>query len=202
MIRFALGAALALVINVAIAQERGWTTASHPDDGSVFSFRGHRVGDPLSKHRKSYIRDGKLDCQATSDVPGRKYCNDRALPIVHGYPELAGMSVMNLWYDYYEEKFVGFYLCVHTNHYANLRAMLIERYGQPSSTIQQPVQNRLGAVFDNEITVWRTPHGPMKLSQRSDQLHQADLYFFDQTAATKIQELRQLRLREQGKKAF
>lgn len=202
MNRLVLGVALALATSAATAQQREWTTASRPGDGSVFSFRGHQVGDPLSKHRKSYMQGGKLDCRQTSDDPLQKTCNDRALPVVHGYRELSGLTVQHLWYEYYDDKFAGFYLCVHTEAYPRLRAMLIERYGQPSATAQQPVQNRFSAVFDNEVTVWRTPHGPVALSQRSDRVDQADLYFFDQATAATIRERQQLRPREQGKKAF
>lgn len=49
--------------------------------------------------------------------------------------------------------------------YTILKNALIEKYGQPHNTKKESLQNRMGAVFENEIAEWKLKEGEIRINK-------------------------------------
>jgi hypothetical protein len=72
-----------------------------------------------------------------------------------------------------ENKFEMAMLSFIPGHYENMKAIFVERYGAPSSTMQQPVKNRMGATFTNEIAIWAGERVVISLSRFGSKLDES-----------------------------
>jgi hypothetical protein len=170
----------------------GLSSSQASAESASFTFMGHAIGDPISKWAKQLdIGDG-LGCKK-ADVYGRKHCRDISLKRgKYGY-EIGPLPVDWLYWDFLDDKLIGFQVAANVNDFRTMLDMTTEKYGQPSK------------LTETRAT-WKTPHGPMQLyAQYVGARPYAFLELQDSDAVATISE-RDRKLREQavnaGKKAF
>ena len=165
-----LGSRLALVV-VLLAAAPGdfrvdrsmkqWTTASSSGDGSVFTFRGSRIGD-AHEARGCWGTPASGTCVV--DQFGARACRDLSISVTKDKPPSLGiLEVDGLTWRYLDEKLAGFDVAVRVKHFDAFRALLVARYGTPTDTTQVSVQNSMGAEWLRPVDSWRTPNGLMSL---------------------------------------
>lgn len=199
---------------------KDWTSSSRPGDGSVFRFRGSRIGDPIEKmfpcHERSDLSPrGVNRCGNAVGVPGLRICQDftgippgdRSAPM-----KIGPMITRNIAYHYLDGKLAGlhvvFWMPGHSNsalqalNWQKLSGLFEAKYGKPAQASTEIVQNQLGANFTMEVAAWETPHGRMTLRSRSQQLDEAvlDLQTPEETEA--IKQRRMDSMKEQAKGAL
>lgn len=156
-LHIAVVATLAAYSGWAFAAE--WTSGSRAGDGSVFSFREHRIGDPIEAHRNTYWGTGTTStwepCVSDADLPGLTNCTDYSMPRSVAYYRIGeDLAVKALYYRYFDGKLIGFRLVAPHHQFDKLSAMLVGRYGEPNERATQAVKNRAGAAHvDIQICV-------------------------------------------------
>jgi len=199
---------------------KDWTTSSKPGDGSVFHFRGSRIGDPIETMFPCHQRGGLSPrgvnrCDNAVGVPGLRICQDfTGLPYGDSSaPMTIGpMITHDVAYHYLDGKLVGFrvvfWMPGHDNstlqalNWQKLSGLLEGKYGKPTQTTTETVQNQLGANFTMEVAAWETPHGRMTLRSRSQRLDEAVLDLQTPEAAKAIAQRRTGSMKEQAKGAL
>lgn len=61
--------------------------------------------------------------------------------------------------------------------YSNLKAILIERYGQPTSQASSTVRTKAGASFPSESLTWRGTKITIELDERAARVDQSSVFF-------------------------
>jgi hypothetical protein len=161
-----------------------WTSDSKPADGSVFSFRGNRVGDPIEKlfpcHDRRVSDVVRTNyCSSNAEIPGYRSCHDTSLMPGAGlaYMKLGDVPVDGLDYFYLDRRLTGFMLWFHTRNFPAVKNLMEAKYGTPTKVETGQVQNRAGAAFTVATLIWETPDGPMRLTSRAGRIDSGELYF-------------------------
>ena len=164
-----------------------WTSTSVPGDGSVFTFRSWRLGDPLDRAFGDYLIGQKRPGRPHCDVDVQRNlitCEDQSL-LRRSSAGLAQSYVGDIAVDgltYYfllDRKLFGYSLNFPTPAFDSISAQLRNRYGAPHQEGNDIVRNRAGARFDAKFEIWNTPHGPMTLRSRHEAVNTGTLQLFD-----------------------
>lgn len=188
--------AAALLWSATAAAQQEWTSASKPGDGSVFTFRGYKMGDPLPSKLSS-------ECFANKDLPGMQSCSDNTLPrLSGGMRDLQGIPVKYLSYTFFDGRFAGFMINLPSDRFSEMRRLLIARYGAPHDEENSSVQNRAGATFDQIVSIWKTPHGSMSLRKRTSNVTESWLSLWEDTAFKEAQQRKRGAEPDRARRAF
>jgi hypothetical protein len=215
VVEFALLFAVAIHLpsNRANAQ-KDWTSASKPGDGSVFTFRGSKIGDPLEAKFQGYsvgYKDLKTPyCTGSGD---EITCDEKELrsdPVAAKYnfpphlqtPAIGDVQPLMIEYKYLRRSLYGFMVVFNTGATATMLTMLEGKYGKPNSQRIEMVHNRMGAAFDNIVAVWNTPHGPMTLQSRYGSIDNGLLELTDAKIAAMLDASKKASTTAKGKSAF
>lgn len=74
--------------------------------------------------------------------------------------------------------------------YERLRAVLVERYGEPTSRKTERVQNRMGAVFPSEHLIWTGARVRIMAREHHNTLDQSAVMFSDVATSDRARESR------------
>lgn len=186
-----------------------WTSASKLGDGSSFTFRGSRIGDPIEQlfpcHERTDIAGKANHCGADRDVPGLKVCIDlsRISPSgLIGPPSIGDITTETVMYNYLDGKLVGFAVTIHNDRSTDLSRLLEAKYGKPTSREVGSVQNRMGATFDRFTESWATPDGKMVFQSRCGSIDNACLLFVNPEAERIKEERRKAAAKDKAKGAL
>jgi hypothetical protein len=178
-----------LVVSIlGAAQAADWTSRSKPGDGSRFSFRGNEIGDPIARmepffwNRESNV----FQCYSDRNLPGFKACRDTSIDGLAGQSKIEDLPVKHLFYEYLDDQLVGFLLTTSTDHFDALRALITLAYGPPHQVERSSLHDRDSKAFDQVVSVWNTPHGPMTLTKRARTTSESSLRLLDSAAAKKL----------------
>jgi hypothetical protein len=176
-----------------MASAREWTSASTAGDGSVFTFRGSRIGESID-HKvndfRSQYRDGPYGgCEQDKDVPSLKTCDDKSFGDL-GAKKLGDIPLLITQYQYLDERLIGIWLSFHSRNFFEMRDILTGKYGPANDERIETINNRAGASFENIVSVWNTPHGPMQLEQRFGRIDSSSLRIVERDAESEIEQRR------------
>ncbi|MDZ7862850.1 hypothetical protein [Acidovorax sp.] len=87
----------------------------------------------------------------------------------------------------------------HSN-YRDIKALLMERYGKPTRTWTEKLQNKMGATFSSEALDWEGKSVTLKLRERSDTVDQTSVFFTSQSHLNKKATEREKSLKESATK--
>ncbi|GEM_PF-2970908 len=152
-------AALAVTGHSAIAQGKGATWPKEPD--SVF---GIKLGQPLNDDLIPYCIDddppkpGQLTLCSEDPRDGRGVSEITRLPI----PEF-GKGLISR----HQGAVSSVFFHGSNDNYQHIKDVLLERYGKPTSSKLDNVQNKAGASFKSEELTWRGSRVSLMLEQRS-----------------------------------
>ena len=144
----------AMVIGLALALVAAPTLAWDEPD----SFLGIKWGDaPEAGQAAIKERNGRTDCKAGTYVGG---------PQTHCFAWLnLGTVPLSGNLRFTTEGFVWAFGGFPSNQYTALRAMFVEKYGEPTSTKEAELSNRVGGRFTNESLVWHGDKVIIRLSR-------------------------------------
>lgn len=202
-IRLLLLVASAVTIPLATAQSNGGLAKG----ASTFDFRGFRLGMLLGEFRKTpppvetpLSADVVPKCDIDEPLgPTREQAIWRAIGVARcewsepsplsKFGSTASIHVARFRTDSYRLLFIGkpgdpeprlfeMRFDVRSDAYLELAEALEGRFGKPSKVERTQVQNRLGAVFTNEIRRWTDRHGGVvELLRYTDSLDTTELRF-------------------------
>jgi hypothetical protein len=208
------------------------SSSSHPAMLSNFAFRGNRIGDPgaaviervfkpeepanpttsstssqmpeensefmiymrqrIQLQREQAEKD-KAECLKALSEQNESTCTEM-------YPHLPGDSMIT--YEFFKQKLSGFRMSFSVEHYSAIESMLIGKYGKPHKTIISPIQNRMGAQFEQITSIWNTAYGPMKLYYRYPNPDKGFLVLRDSKIEHLLDVQKEKELQQKGKSAF
>jgi hypothetical protein len=125
------------------------SSPAHTRSLSPFEFRGHRVGEPVEKNFPYWVKGYR-----SFDLP---YCSKHDGGIVScadPAKTIGDVHIGSLLYFFFDQKLYSIGMSFSTNTHSKVRTMLIGKYGLPNAERNEPVQNTMGAVFDNLISEW------------------------------------------------
>jgi hypothetical protein len=194
--------------SVAVAKE--WTSASKAGDGSVFTFRGSRIGEPIETlfpcHTRTDITGKANHCHPDSEIPGMKICYDLSdvspSDMANRVRKIGDIQVSKFEHHYLDDKFVGFEIWIDTLRFAEMSRMLEAKYGKPTGREVGSVQNRLGATFSQITESWATPDGRLVLQSRWGSIDTARLWFENPAAERTKEERRKAVAKDKAKGAL
>jgi hypothetical protein len=142
-----------------------------------FSFRGAFIGDDISLKDKDFdghesprntrivLREENGFTQAYDNSIGKKNPE-------YGWTinYLGDIPVEYLYWWYLDNKLVGFEIEASSNLFAELKNMVIAKYGEPFKIENGTVQNKLGATFPQTSVIWNMNEGVMILENPSSKL--------------------------------
>jgi len=135
------------------------------DPNVRFSFRGAHIGDPKNKMAKQISVKPQI-----KKLNGLERFKDNS---VEG--RLGDIPINYLWWNYLDDKLVGFLVAAKSNVFDQFRDYLIARYGEPDAIERGTIQNAMGATFPSIILVWETPDGRMLLINPSGNIDELAL---------------------------
>jgi hypothetical protein len=164
-----------------------WTTGSKPGDGSVFTFRGSQIGEPITKLFPCYQRPRTNEpinrCRVDPEVEDVRICEDfssaRRRDRYVASLEIGGVPLNSLTYYYGEDRLGAFTVDLSTGVVDRFRDLVIAKYGKPTNSRQTTVQNRMGASFPNTVDTWETPNGSLILEARFATVDEGRLSFIN-----------------------
>jgi hypothetical protein len=152
--------AVLLVASAAIGQEKpksvGWSK-------EPASYRGIPWGGSIDDARREVGASEGCLCADEEDLRDARFCKFLPEPDPKKEPRfrscraslgVADISVKDLLH-FENEKFVGADMTFDVDEFEQMKDIFIEKYGQPSSTENTEVSNRMGAKFTNTELVWR-----------------------------------------------
>jgi hypothetical protein len=153
-LRYALMLAMVLVAFPALA-------FNEPD-----SFRGVPWGATLEETKAALDKAWEATSPGVRDISkpdclGNSYCWMRAV---------VGRVAGTAGFHFHEGKFVMGNLSFPSSRYVEIREIFVERYGQPTSTSEEVVKNKMGASFTNEYLRWRGEKVSITLRRYTDKL--------------------------------
>jgi hypothetical protein len=97
-----------------------------------------------------------LQCQKTaSPATGARQCSGLAQSVPEEFRTFGGTTIKLLIMFFGEDGNLGSAMTViPSNSYTSLLVAMKERFGEPTSTEQRELQNKLGATFVNETATW------------------------------------------------
>lgn len=166
-----------------------WNSSSRPGDGAVFTFRGMRIGDAWEDKFAS------VPNSCSNDVFGEMRCEDR-------FAQVGDVPINGLTYLYLDKRLYGFVMTFHTRELPRISDLLEARYGKAHEARVESVQNRMGAAFENQVRIWMTPHGPMKLEQRWATVDTSALTLIEPMSASALRDRQKGDAAAKAKSAF
>lgn len=163
-----------------------------------FTFRGNHIGEPANGVIERSIEPAyQAECLAETQKPALSECSGMLTGIPH--PE----SVTSLNYQFFENKLSGFTLFFPLfDSYSEINAMLEGKYGPAHRHEHHVVSNAMGGKFDQLISIWNTPYGPMKLYFRYPSVDMGYLILENRAVEKKVKALEAKQLQEKGKSVF
>jgi hypothetical protein len=162
-----------------------------------FEFRGHRIGELVEKDFPYWSKGFR-----SLDLP---YCSKHDGGIVScadSTKTIGDIYIHSLLYFFFDQKLYSIGMSFSTNAHSKIHAMLIGKYGLPNAERNEPVQNTMGAVFDNVVSEWHFSEGALVLKMRAGKIDTSFLTF-NNPAVEREAGLRATRKQqEQGKKSF
>lgn len=187
-----------------------WTSASKPGDGSVFTFRGSKIGESMDvkfhNAPKAYQHKGQNYCfpykwgiVSCTDAVGDRKPGEKSYP---EEPRIGDVIVNHISYTFVDGAFCGFSIGFDQANFDTLLVMMQAKYGKPHSVKNTTVHNRMGAAFDQTVAVWNTPHGPMTIERRSDDLTVGKIDLFARKCSEAVYARAHGDAEQKGKSAF
>lgn len=170
-----------------------WFSAQAIAQDAPFSFMGHVIGEELSKWKGKLEIDGITSSCKKPSAHGIKHCKDISLTKEKSMNKIGPLLVAWLYWDFLDEKLIGFQLATYQGEYSTVFDMTSGKYGPP--------------IFQkNYQATWDTLNGPLELyAQRVSGTPYVFLELRDSSAKLKIAE-RDAKIREAtgaaGKKLF
>ena len=150
--------------------------SAHASDLPSFEFRGHTIGEDAAK-TFPYFKIASADCYKPKPVHGHyvidtSICTAQAedmpcnqakdgveyqcdeIPLYANGKEVGGIPIDQLRYKIFDDKIYAVSMTFSSKDASRVRDVMTAKYGEPSRTINQPVQNLMGANFDNLVTEW------------------------------------------------
>jgi hypothetical protein len=156
-----------------------WTSSSRIGDGSVFSFRGNKIGDPIDRmfpcHDQDTV-DNISSCFTKKNDVSQKICYDRSIRKRSNYSdgEIAGIPVFELKYHYLDNRLAGLRSTMDMKYFKKMSELLEAKYGEPSYVETGAAQNQLGVQIDTVTMTWSTPDGDLTLAAPSLEAYEVD----------------------------
>jgi hypothetical protein len=163
----------------------------------TFEFRGHRIGEPVEKNFPYWAKGFR-----SLDLP---YCSKHDGGIVScadSAKTVGDVYIGSLLYFFFDQKLYSIGMSFAANAHAKVRTMLIGKYGFPNAERNDPVQNTMGAVFDNLVSEWNFAEGTLVLKMRSGKVDTSFLTFNNPLIERAAGLRTILKQQEQGKRAF
>jgi len=110
--------------------------------------------------------------------------------------------IHSLLYFFFDQRLYSIGMSFATNAHSKIRAMLIGKYGVPNAERNEPVQNTMGAVFDNVVSEWHFLEGTLVLKMRSGKIDTSFLTFNNPAVEVEAGLRAMRKQQEQGKKSF
>jgi hypothetical protein len=128
-----------------------------------FEFRGHRFGEPPWKPAR---KTDTGTCE--KDV--------KLLPpfLVCQMSTKIGDTPAHLIYLFHRQRWEGLTISFPEPHYERMLGAFVSKYGPPDSTWTTPLQNAMGAQYENPHSVWRLGADLLELSRYSSTLNQSN----------------------------
>lgn len=159
----------------------------------MFTFRGSHIGDPIEYKAGDFMsqyRSGPYGaCEQDKDVPGLKECDDKSFGDIVN-KKIGNIPLLITQYQYLDDKLIGIWLSFNSRDFFEMRDLLTGKYGPASNERVETVNNRAGASFENIVSIWETPHGPMQLEQRFGRIDSSSLRLVDRGAESEIEQRR------------
>lgn len=120
-----------------------------------FEFRGHKMGEVIDE--KELISQG-YSCY---DHPpyDRKCRKERS----------ETNKIGNVWVAtelyFVNQRFAVLHITFPQTQFETIRDAFAAKFGPPHESIQEPIQNRMGANFLNDIVRWKTTTGTLEISR-------------------------------------
>ncbi|MDO8263687.1 MAG: hypothetical protein Q7T21_10745 [Gallionella sp.] len=74
------------------------------------------------------------------------------------------------------------------NDYGSVKRLLVERYGEPTTSKNQVIQNNLGASFSSEKHIWLGKNITLTLDERAGRVDQTTIFFSHIKSAEKYEQ--------------
>ncbi len=159
-----------------IMKEQAWPL--EPD-----GYRGLTWNDPLKNAGAILEREDK--CMCTYNDGRVRSCSSDPL-VTNGYPEprlrscessleVGGVEVKDRL-DFIRDRFLAAHMTFASSDYETIRDVFVEKYGKPASVSEEPVQNRMGATFKNEHTLWHGLAMSIYLSRYEDTVNEGGAF--------------------------
>lgn len=157
-----------------------------------FNFKGLAFGSSVATVKE--MRPAYL-CRATLDsVTGDKICGltpeKKCMNEPGNYPDnrscreavrkemtFAGVPA-NISLFFYEDKFGLASALFASSDFARITAALREKYGKPSSVKTEPVTNRMGATFENQVLEWKKSGTAIRAEKYTSSLDDSTVRIF------------------------
>lgn len=113
------------------------------------SFRGVKFGIPFGdaiKHGKLSSCFSMKDADPSGSTLGERICSGARI-------DLGSTKAITTYLDY-KGKFVEVEVTCPSESYDALKALFVERYGPPTKSANEQIQNRMGAIFTDESLLW------------------------------------------------
>ncbi len=88
-----------------------------------------------------------------------------------------GVPIQSMLVRFREDKLVSVYLVYASDSFGTLSAAMVERFGKPDMDRTSPVQNRMGASFDNRSMTWIHGDAMLWIRQRASQVDRGSVTF-------------------------
>lgn len=168
-----------------------------------FEFRGHVIGERLDGAFPKWQSSRDL-CRRSRELI---VCQDQQAksPIGStGLTELrvGGVHLTLLNYNYFDGRLVGLDMFMHVNWYREIHDMLVGKYGKPARQLDMPLQNRMGATFNNTRSEWDFKEGVLRFDKRSGSIDSSWLSFQNSLADAAIRAQSAAENARKGKQAF
>lgn len=134
-----------------------------------FSFRDCSLGDSVNE--ASLLAQG-YKCQ---DSP----LFDR---LCYKFRDSVGDTQVMTTFSIMGRKLAAVSLLFKTESYLEILSAFTAKYGVPHDQREDTVQNRMGATFTNEISVWHTESGDLKIQRYSSRLTDGSVDIYDPKA--------------------
>jgi hypothetical protein len=119
--------------------------------------------DKRMEHKEDTLAKRHRQCLITSPV--------------FSYQDLIGATNVDVFVRFYDDRLEDITLIFKASSYDTMASAFTERYGPPTTTKKETIQNRMGASFQNELLFWRGPNISILLQKYGSKLDDGNATF-------------------------
>lgn len=130
-----------------------------------------------------------------SPYPDDRSCREAVMAAM----TYAGVRTTNISLRFYEDKLSLAFVAFTPNHFSDVVASIRGKHGEPSSQRNEPITNRMGASFENQIVEWKKAGSTIRAEKFASRLDTAAVKVFLDSNSAEF-ERRQALKAKQGSK--